>query len=315
MSKLKRVLTSWYERPGSVNSQNINGARPAEVGSTSSEDSEDSIALQRQRVNHAAIDGLVDDEEAQNKDAASAVQDDTDIGHDGQLQSGSAAADSTTTTTAMRSRRVAAATNRWHPPREKPVTSLEDHTNHQHLPIFLSRILRWLACLPIIKSICTFIAGPPHSQCHPPRMWRIYPLERIERLLVRFTRYIRYPWALWIFLLAWFLGTCFLTRAAWYNGATGSSSSSWVSGGTAYWQANDACGLYGNQCGPFQGFNASYRCPSNQLSVKLLNNRAVGIQEVFYKPLVVGGGDELGTYRADSWLCAAAIHHGVFSVS
>lgn len=41
----------------------------------------------------------------------------------------------------------------------------------------------------------------------------------------------------------------------------------------------------------------------------------VGVQEVIYQPLVVGGGDELGTYRADSFICAAAVHRGLFSVS
>jgi hypothetical protein len=43
--------------------------------------------------------------------------------------------------------------------------------------------------------------------------------------------------------------------------------------------------------------------------------RSVGDQEVIYQPLVVGGGDELGTYRADSFICSAAVHRGLFTVS
>lgn len=42
--------------------------------------------------------------------------------------------------------------------------------------------------------------------------------------------------------------------------------------------------------------------------------RSIGLDEVIYQPLVVGGGDADGTYRADSFICAAAVHHGVFSV-
>jgi len=44
----------------------------------------------------------------------------------------------------------------------------------------------------------------------------------------------------------------------------------------------------------------------------LLNYRTIGNEEVIFKPLVVGGMDEEGTYRADSWICAAAIHRGLF---
>lgn len=42
---------------------------------------------------------------------------------------------------------------------------------------------------------------------------------------------------------------------------------------------------------------------------------SVGDQEVIFQPLVVGGGDESGTYRADSFICSAAVHRGLFTVS
>ena len=181
------------------------------------------------------------------------------------------------------------ASARWHPPRGEPVEPLIDHTNRQYMPVYLWRPLHWLVTLPYIGAMCRYCAAtrasdPPH---YSPRMWRIIPLEKAERLLVRFARPLRYPWILWLFLLGWFLGTVFLVRAAWYNAGSGQTTP-WISGGSAYWQANDGCGLGGTGCGPFSGFNASYRCPSSQLSVKLLNNRAyvsavylVGVSEVF----------------------------------
>jgi hypothetical protein len=56
---------------------------------------------------------------------------------------------------------------------------------------------------------------------------------------------MRSPVVLWVFLLAWFLGLTFLTRAAWYNSANGGSDDSWLSGTSTYWQRNDECGLGG----------------------------------------------------------------------
>lgn len=41
---------------------------------------------------------------------------------------------------------------------------------------------------------------------------------------------------------------------------------------------------------------------------------SIGDQEVIYQPLVVGGGDAEGTYRADSFICSAAVHRGLFTV-
>lgn len=59
-----------------------------------------------------------------------------------------------------------------------------------------------------------------------------------------------------------------------------------------------------------------FRCPANCKRIQLLNPHAVGDQEVSYRPLVVGGPtDEEETlentyYRADSFICGAAIHAG-----
>lgn len=91
----------------------------------------------------------------------------------------------------------------------------------------------------------------------------------------------------------------------------------WISTTSTYWSRNDECGLDGSSCEPFSTDSVfAFRCPAHALSTELLNQRAVGAQEVIYQPLVVGGGGdgELGgTYRADSWICASAIHAGLFS--
>lgn len=45
----------------------------------------------------------------------------------------------------------------------------------------------------------------------------------------------------------------------------------------------------------------------------MLNPRAVGDQLVAFRPFVIGGGDSDGVYRADSFICPAAIHAGLVS--
>lgn len=83
--------------------------------------------------------------------------------------------------------------------------------------------------------------------------------------------------------------------------------------------AKNACGLDGLNCRPFNNDTLTFRCPANCLKVKALNPHAVGDQEVIYKPVVIGGpinsSDPIGSaiYRADSFICASAIHAGFIS--
>jgi hypothetical protein len=73
----------------------------------------------------------------------------------------------------------------------------------------------------------------------------------------------------------------------------------------------------GNKC----GINAStfaFRCPSFCSSLKILEEYTIGNQTISYQPLIVGGGarpksDTEPTYRADSFVCQAAIHAGIIS--
>ncbi|KAA8573726.1 hypothetical protein EYC84_005292 [Monilinia fructicola] len=84
--------------------------------------------------------------------------------------------------------------------------------------------------------------------------------------------------------------------------------------GNTYWVAGNRCGLNGNDCRPFNGGGFAFRCPANCASAKVLNPRAVGAQEVNYRPLVIGGptdDDATAVYRSDSFICGAAIHAGV----
>jgi len=78
----------------------------------------------------------------------------------------------------------------------------------------------------------------------------------------------------------------------------------------------NGCGLNGDLCRPFDSNTMTFRCPANCKRIQVLNPHAVGDQEISYKPLVIGGPtDEEETlentyYRADSFICGAAIHAG-----
>jgi len=91
--------------------------------------------------------------------------------------------------------------------------------------------------------------------------------------------------------------------------------------GASFWDAGNSCGLNGNRCRPFDNATLAFRCPANCKAVKVLNPRAVGEQEINYKPFVIGGptaAEENSTiprtvYRGDSFICQAAIHSGLVS--
>lgn len=81
---------------------------------------------------------------------------------------------------------------------------------------------------------------------------------------------------------------------------------------------NNACGLDGVGCHPFEDRTFAFRCPSNCLqSGQVLNPRAVGDSLVSYRPFIVGGPDPADpsniTYRADSFICPSAVHAGIVS--
>ena len=82
--------------------------------------------------------------------------------------------------------------------------------------------------------------------------------------------------------------------------------------------AGNGCELNGNGCRPFSNTTFAFRCPANCARVMVLNPHAVGDQEINYRELVIGGPPQGSSssppvYRADSFLCQAAIHAGVVS--
>lgn len=87
--------------------------------------------------------------------------------------------------------------------------------------------------------------------------------------------------------------------------------------GNYFWGKNNQCDLNGNKCRPFKGSGFAFRCPANCASYQMSEPRAVGDQEVNYQPLVIGGPvndtDDFGAYRADSYICGAALHAGIIS--
>ncbi|KAM0754924.1 hypothetical protein T439DRAFT_297341 [Meredithblackwellia eburnea MCA 4105] len=139
-------------------------------------------------------------------------------------------------------------------------------------------------------------------------------LPRVEAFITRLfhpihrARHVVLP----TFLIAWLLGFIFLVRSSYYHSSTSAGTPQWIGTTDSFWAKDAGCGLNGTYCQPFDNSTLLFRCPAQSLDVKLLNDRAVGSQEVIYKPLVVGGGDSLGTYRGDSWICQSAIHAGLY---
>jgi hypothetical protein len=169
---------------------------------------------------------------------------------------------------------------------------------------------RFLSTHPRTERVAKYLRGahPPiaESAVRPflPRLERCFdrvflPVQRARNFVIP------------LFLIAWFLAFTFLVRASYFTSSTTSGAPQWIGNTDSFWAKDDTCGLNGTNCVPGQD-SLLFRCPAQSLDVQLLNDRAVGPLEVIYRPLIVGGMDELSTYRADSWICAAAIHHGLF---
>ena len=183
---------------------------------------------------------------------------------------------------------------------------------------------KWIP-LPLRKAgraIATWVKGPV-----PPRELKIEPFfPKIQQapiqLLDRYLPKKRHR----IFLLILFYATWFLTwslmlkhhATSGYIKGYGRPSNLWC--GSNFWNANNGCGLNGNNCRPFSSAHLAFRCPANCEETHLLEDRIVGNQTLIYTGLVVGGPkaddpDSLPVYRGDSFICQAAIHAGIISNS
>lgn len=126
---------------------------------------------------------------------------------------------------------------------------------------------------------------------------------------------------LFITYVGWLLGFSFIVKDIWSDASvqdtTGGNSTEPVFFGCTdtYWVQNARCGLNGQDCSPFSSnTSVAFRCPAGCASTHLGAARAIGTELPNFVPLVVGGGDaSLGMYRADSWVCSAAIHAGLVS--
>ncbi|KAJ5304180.1 uncharacterized protein N7443_003840 [Penicillium atrosanguineum] len=194
------------------------------------------------------------------------------------------------------------------------------------LPVWLqesSKSFRWSwVPLPLRKAgraTAHWIKGP-----NPPHMLLLKPLfPRIQELPVqyldRFFPKRKHKISLLILLYAsWFL--------PWFLVLVHSRSSGYIEGygqlqtlscGTNLWELDNGCGLNGNGCRPFSSSTVAFRCPANCIDEKLLEPHVVGNRTFNYQGLVIGGpqphSSEPAIYRADSFVCQAAIHAGAIS--
>ncbi|KAF2125274.1 hypothetical protein P153DRAFT_425720 [Dothidotthia symphoricarpi CBS 119687] len=167
-------------------------------------------------------------------------------------------------------------------------------------------------------NVVVWVKGP-----QPPRQWKIRPfLPRIQSAPIRFLDTYFPKKKHKVLLLIFFYGCWLLSfglvlhRSAFSADIPGYGSPVRITCEDRFWSPGNGCGLNGDLCRPFQNSTMPFRCPANCKRVQLLNPHAVGDQVVNYRPLVVGGPtDEDETlentyYRADSFICGAAIHAG-----
>lgn len=125
----------------------------------------------------------------------------------------------------------------------------------------------------------------------------------MEPALIRATRRLNSPWLFVALTIGYIIGLAFFSRAQSFL----TPPDSFIDCTSTYWVANAGCGLNGEDCGPFANSTFEFRCPAQCSSVILQNPRTVGNEQVDFVPLIVGGGDSNGTYRGDTFICAAAV--------
>ncbi|KAI2793962.1 hypothetical protein POX_a00551 [Penicillium oxalicum] len=194
------------------------------------------------------------------------------------------------------------------------------------LPVWLqesSKSFRWgWVPLPLRKAgraTVKWIKGPdpPHTLLLRPLFPRVQELP--AQYLDHFFPKRKQKLALLIFLyVAWFVPWSLVilhSRSSGYIEGYGKLQT--LSCGTTFWAFDNGCGINGNDCRPFSASTLAFRCPANCRDWKLLEPHVVGNQTFNYQPLVVGGpvsgSRDSAIYRADSFICQAAIHAGVIS--
>ncbi|EFW22670.1 hypothetical protein D8B26_006263 [Coccidioides posadasii str. Silveira] len=207
------------------------------------------------------------------------------------------------------------------------ITSEGDPTTSLPLPVWLtesSKAFKWKwVPLPLRKAARTSVGWLKGPQ--PPQDLRFNPLlpsiqETPIRLLNRFLPKRKHKILLLLFAyFSWFLSWSLVLRHSVSAGhIEGYGQPHPISCSATYWSGGNQCGLNGYDCRPFNASTFTFRCPAFCSSLILLNPHTVGNQTLNYQPLIVGGpkpGSSDGIYRADSFICQAAIHAGVISDS
>ncbi|KZF20146.1 hypothetical protein L228DRAFT_249822 [Xylona heveae TC161] len=186
-----------------------------------------------------------------------------------------------------------------------------------------SRRWRWIP-VPVervARAVGDWVRGP-----HPPHIQKINPfLPRLQEAPVNiinrcFPKRSQKTWLLVVFYLCWIITfIAILHKSAFAGDVRGYGTPSSISCTASFWSNNNGCGLNGNDCRPFDNATFAFRCPAGCSRTMVLNPRAVGAQEVNYRPFVIGGGlpndhrDVNPVYRGDSFICGSAIHAGVIS--
>lgn len=194
------------------------------------------------------------------------------------------------------------------------------------LPIWLresSKSFRWgwvpLPLRKVGRATANWVKGPD-----PPHMLLLKPLfPRVQELPVQYLDRLfpkrKFKTVLLLLLyISWFL--------PWFLILLHSRSSGYIEGygqpqtlscSTNFWEFGNGCGINGNDCRPFSSSTIPFRCPSNCRDTKLLEPYLVGNHTYNYQGLVIGGSkldsSDAALYRADSFICQAAIHAGAIS--
>lgn len=206
-------------------------------------------------------------------------------------------------------------------------SSDDGHTQFP-LPVWLresSKSFHWIFVpVPVrqaARAIATWSKGPD-----PPQIQRIRPFfpfaqEALANFIDKqFPKRRHKATLLLFFYFCWLLTfTLVLHHSAHAGTIKGYGKPQPIWCGASFWDVGNNCGLNGNRCRPFDNATLAFRCPANCKAVKVLNPRAVGEQEINYKPFVIGGptaAEENSTisntvYRGDSFICQAAIHSGL----
>ncbi|CAE6429360.1 unnamed protein product [Rhizoctonia solani] len=205
----------------------------------------------------------------------------------------------------------------------------QSHGSEEHIkksispnPAWKRRIRNLCHSYPKLWRIYEWLRGPdPPVSIHPVALldsarlrWRgrtTHVNLGLESWWLKHSHPLRRRWISVSFCAVYIIGVAFISRANSFLTPT----QSFIDCTSTYWLKDDGCGLNGQSCSPFIAPDFEFRCPGDCLSVTLANPRTVGLTQLVYTSLVVGGGDSNKTYRGDSWICPAAIQAGVVSAS